>query len=128
MKRLIIPAAMCLAMALSACGHRSSYEVAVTDPNAPTRYPSNHPAAVEVFEGDVTDRPYVTLGDVTVTVSKNTIFDSDPNHGEANAKLRAAAGNMGADAVVLVRYGAVGISFWSWGTMEVKGRAIRYVR
>lgn len=34
---------------------------------------------------------------------------------------------MGADAVALVRYGDVGISMMSWGSLEGKGRAVKFV-
>lgn len=126
MKRLVVPAVLAAALALTGCGHRSSAEAEITDPKMPTRYGMTHPGALLVTEDDITDRPYITLGDVTVTVSKNTLFDADPNHAHAEAKLREAASQMGAHAVVLTRYGAVGISLWSWGTLEAKGRAVRF--
>jgi hypothetical protein len=33
---------------------------------------------------------------------------------------------MGADAVVLVRYGTVGIGLMSWGALDGEGRAIKF--
>ena len=127
MRRLLIPAALCLAAVVTGCGHRSSAEIATADPAGTKRYANVHPASVVVTEDDITDRRYVSLGDISVTVSKNTIFDSDPTNAQAKQKLREAAGEMGANAVVFARYGTVGISFWSWGTLEAKGRAVRFV-
>lgn len=81
-----------------------------------------------VTEADIRDRPYQTLGDVEVSVNKTTIFHPDPTPALVNAALREKAFELGADAVVLVQYGQVGISLFSWGTLQGKGRAIRYTQ
>ena len=72
------------------------------------------------------DRRYASLGDVTVTVNKTTIFNADPTREMVNDKLREKAAELGADAVILVRYGSGGISLMSWGSLEGKGRAIKF--
>lgn len=79
---------------------------------------------IEIFEGDVTDRPYKSLGDVSVTVNKVTLFNADPTREMVNQRLRNEAAKLGADAVIQVRYGTVGISPLSWGALDGKGRAI----
>ena len=79
---------------------------------------------VILSESDITDRPYQSLGDITVTVKKWTIFDKDPTQEQVAQALKQKAAAMGADAVILVRYGAVGIGFTSWGQMDGQGRAI----
>jgi hypothetical protein len=81
-------------------------------------------AEIEIFEGDITDRPYKSLGDVNVTVNKVTIFNADPTREMVNQRLRNEAAKMGADAVIQVRYGTVGIGLMSWGSLDGKGRAI----
>ena len=43
-----------------------------------------------------------------------------------NQRLRTQAAKLGADAVIQVRYGTVGISALSWGSLDGKGRAIAY--
>jgi uncharacterized protein YbjQ (UPF0145 family) len=43
-----------------------------------------------------------------------------------DAKLRKEAVKLGADAVVLVRYGTVGIGMTSWGVLHGEGRAIKF--
>ena len=77
---------------------------------------------------DITDRKYVSLGDIEVTVKKWTIFDKDPTPALVDDALRAKAAQMGADAVILVRYGTVGIGFWSWGQLDGQGRAVVFQR
>ena len=86
--------------------------------------PSN-PAKITVSEAD-SNRKYVSLGDITVTVNKTTVFNADPTRELVNEKLKEKAAELGADAVVLVRYGQGGVSLMSWGSLEGKGRAIKY--
>ena len=45
-----------------------------------------------------------------------------------NEKLQKEASELGADAVILIRYGDGGISLMSWGSLEGKGRAIKYIK
>src|SRR5690349_15100801 len=84
------------------------------------------PAEIVVTEGDITDRPYTVIGDITVSVNKTTIFHPDPTPEMVKEALQKEAASQGADAVVLARYGTVGISFFSWGSIEGKGRAVRF--
>ncbi len=79
-----------------------------------------------ISEADITERPYESLGDITATVNKTTIFNADPTPALVAEKLREKAYELGADAVILVRYGTVGISFTSWGSLDGKGRAVRF--
>ena len=39
---------------------------------------------IQIMEGDVTDRPYKSLGDVSVTVNKTTLFNADPTREMVN--------------------------------------------
>ncbi|WP_186183859.1 hypothetical protein [Burkholderia gladioli] len=84
------------------------------------------PASIQIIEQDVNDRGYVVLGDITATVNKTTIFNANPTKEMVNEKLRAEASKLGADAVILVRYGDGGISLMSWGSLQGKGRAIKF--
>src|SRR5258708_27504077 len=83
------------------------------------------PAKITVSESD-SSRKYVSLGDITVTVNKTTVFNVDPTRAMVNDKLKEKAAELGADAVILVRYGEGGMSLLSWGSLEGKGRAIKY--
>lgn len=98
---------------------RSDQQAAIaTTPTEPTR--------IALTEGDITNRKYLPLGDITVTVNKTTIFHPDPTKEQVNEGLKERAAALGADAVIFVRYGRVGISPESWGSLEGKGRAIKF--
>jgi uncharacterized protein YbjQ (UPF0145 family) len=116
------------ALLLADCGTRTSTSVQPTTGAIPeaaqVKLPAKTLGDVVVTENDITDRPYSSLGDVSVKVSKWTIFDADPTRAQVAEALRVKAADMGADAVVLVRYGTVGMGFFSWGEMEGEGRAV----
>jgi len=80
-----------------------------------------------VTEGDITDRPYLKLGVVFAKAGKLTWVSKNPDTGAIDTKLRAQGQRLGADAVILVRYGPTGASLMSWGGMKAEGTAIRYV-
>jgi uncharacterized protein YbjQ (UPF0145 family) len=82
-------------------------------------------ASVTVSEAD-SNRKYVSLGDISVSVNKTTVFNKDPTRDDVNQKLKENAAELGADAVILVRYGEGGMSLMSWGSLEGRGRAIKY--
>ena len=81
---------------------------------------------IQVLEGDVADRPYKSLGDISVTVNKVSVFNADPTREMVNQRMRTEAAKLGADAVIQARYGTTGISALSWGSLDGKGRAIAY--
>ena len=112
-----------LLLALSACADGWATTNVSSQPATSTRAPTPVDK-IEIIEGDVTDRPYTSLGDVSVTVNKVTIFNADPTREMVNQRLRAEAAKLGADAVIQVRYGTVGVSLVSWGALDGKGRAI----
>ena len=93
---------------------------------ADTARANKAPAEIMVTEGDITDRPYTVIGDITVSVNKTTIFHADPTQEMVKEALQKEAASQGADAVVLARYGTVGIGLFSWGSIEGKGRAVRF--
>ena len=81
---------------------------------------------IVLTDQDVVDRKYTVLGDITATVNKTTVFHPNPTRAMVNEEFRKKAHEMGADAVILIRYGEVGVSFMSWGSLEGKGRAIKF--
>lgn len=119
----------CLAgLLLASCG---TYSASSVQPPAGARpqdaaqtAAAKTPTQVIVTENDITDRQYTSLGDISVTVRKFTIFDDDPTKEKVADALREKAAEMGADAVVLARYGTVGVSLVSWGEMDGNGRAV----
>src|SRR5690348_15527031 len=86
--------------------------------------PAKSPDQVVLTEGDITDRPYQIIKDVDVTVSKPNVFADDPTQAQVAAELKKRAAEMGADAVIFVRYGALGMGLFNWGEMKGRGRAV----
>lgn len=105
-------------------------ETASASAAAPAAAPVETPksaADIILTEKDITDRKYETLADLEVTVNKTTIFHADPTKELVAEKLKEEASKLNADAVILVRYGTVGIGLFSWGSLDGKGRAIKFV-
>jgi hypothetical protein len=118
---------------LFALGGCASWSTSSVEPPAGTASPQaaavkSDPAKIVITETDITDRPYTVLGDISVTVNKTTLFHPDPTKEMVAAKLREEAAGLGADAVVLVRYGTVGVGFMSWGSLDGKGRAVAFAK
>jgi len=84
------------------------------------------PEKIQIVEGDILDRKYEVLGELAVVVNKTTIFNADLTKEMVNKKLQESASIAGADAVIQVRYGTVGVSLTSWGSLEGKGRAVKF--
>lgn len=104
----------------------SNADIKTTAGAAPVQKKS--PSQVTISDSDVVDRRYASLGDISVTVNKTTIFHPEPTRELVNDKLREKAAELGADAVILVRYGNGGISLMSWGSLEGKGRAVKFAQ
>lgn len=118
---IVVPA---VSLVLTACATWSTSSVDRKDQAASAARPTS-PASVTLSEAD-TNRKYVSLGDISVTVNKTTVFNKDPTREDVNQKLKEKAAELGADAVILVRYGEGGMSMMSWGSLEGRGRAIKY--
>jgi uncharacterized protein YbjQ (UPF0145 family) len=102
-------------------GQAASQEIA-----SETKVDEKKLAAIIVTEGDITDRKYKNLGEISATVNKSTIFHPDPTRELVAEKLRESAAQIGADAVIQVRYGNVGVTMLSWGSISGKGRAVAF--
>jgi hypothetical protein len=130
MKRLISNMAMAVPLlALGGCAtwSTSSVDTSRADAKA-TATASKAASEIILTDADIVDRKYQSLGDIAVTVNKTTVFHPDPTREMVNEKLREKGAELGADAVILVRYGNGGISLMSWGSLEGKGRAIKFVQ
>ncbi len=115
-------------LVLAGCAsHRASSSVdrVSTSSAAPTETKALH--EIIYTEEDITDQNYEVIADIEASVSKSTIFNSDPTQGQVKRELLEQAQELGADAVILVRYGSVGVSAFSWGSLEGNGRAVRFV-
>jgi hypothetical protein len=83
------------------------------------------PEGVELHRTEV-GRPYLVLGDIEVTLRQQGSFGELPDEHLVDRELRRRAAEMGAHAVILVHYGRMGSSWWSWNELKGVGRAIRY--
>jgi uncharacterized protein YbjQ (UPF0145 family) len=127
MKRFIFVLIISFSCIFSGCAtwSTSSVDKAYVAEGA-TEVSKKNPEKVVVTERDISDRKYKILGDITVTVNKTTVFHPEPTRELVNIKLQERASELGADAVILVRYGKVGVAFFSWGSLEGKGRAVKF--
>lgn len=124
--RIAIATAL-LALGLSGCATWSTTQVDSSTAETATSLEAKSPEEVKIYETDVAGRRYESLGDLNVTVNKTTIFHPNPTREMVEAKLREKAAELGADAVIFATYGNVGVSFMSWGSMDGRGRAIRFL-
>lgn len=89
--------------------------------------PATAPERIILTREDITDRTYQAIGDIKVIVTRNFLPDPDPTQEEVDQKLKETAAGLGADAVILIRYGSAGITLTSWGKLEAQGRAVFFV-
>lgn len=83
------------------------------------------PATVAVSEAD-SDRPYHVLGDLEVRGFQVGSFGEAPSRASLTSALRERAARLGADAVILVRFGESGFGLVSSRELEARGRAVRF--
>lgn len=126
MRKLVAVAVACAMV--TGCATWSASEIKSAPEGDAPRHVETQARDILITENDITDRKYAALGDISVTVNKTTIFHSDPTREMVSEKLKEEAAKLGADAVILVRYGTVGISMLSWGSLDGKGRAVKFVR
>jgi hypothetical protein len=79
---------------------------------------------IEITEGYVSDRPYKSLGEVSVRVDKLRNLNFSPTRAMVDERLRVEAAKLGADAVIQVRYRDVGVTWSTWGHLDGRGRAV----
>ncbi len=81
---------------------------------------------VVLSESHIKGKKYKAIGPVSVDIKKTTIFNADPTEEMANELLKAKAKQMGADAVINVRYDS-GIGLLTWGYIEATGIAVKFI-
>jgi hypothetical protein len=119
-------AALAALSLLGGCAEGWSTSQVSNQPSTAAARPPTPVDRIEITEGDIAGRPYKSLGEIAVTVNKVTIFNADPTREMVDRRLRERAAQLGADAVIQVRYGTVGIGLMSWGSLDGKGRAIAF--
>ena len=93
----------------------------------PATYATLSTLEVPVVAGDITDRPYRVLGEVTAEVRKATIFSRAPSHAKVYRELWERAERLDADAVVNARYGDARVTALSWGSRRATGQAVKFL-
>jgi uncharacterized protein YbjQ (UPF0145 family) len=86
----------------------------------------NEDVGVPVFAYDITDRPYKVLGEVKAGVRKATVFSKEASQAKIYRELWERGEKMGADAVILAKYGDSHITAFSWGKTNATGTAIKF--
>ena len=86
----------------------------------------NEQYGVPVFPGDITDRPYVVVGEVKAGVRKATVFSGAASEKKIYRELWERAEKMGADAVINAKYGESHVALTSWGKTNATGTAVRF--
>lgn len=79
-----------------------------------------------VTPGDISDRPYTVIGQITAGVRKATVFSGAASEAKVYRELWERAKKKGADAVVHATYGKSHVSAMSWGQTNATGIAIKF--
>ncbi|MBO9519772.1 MAG: hypothetical protein J7493_17070 [Porphyrobacter sp.] len=122
MKRFAITFA---ALSLAATAHAQNIAPAAPAP-APT-YAAVIAMDVPVVAGDITDRPYRVVGDITAEVRRATVFSKNASEAKVYRELWERAEKLGADAVVNASYGDARVVALSWGSRRATGQAIKFL-
>lgn len=109
--------ALILLLAMQGCAYRNSENSSVEQVNANN---------IVISESHIKGKKYTSVGPISVEIKKTTIFNSDPTEEMANDLLRKKAKQMGADAVINVRYDS-GMGLLTWGYIEATGIAVRFI-
>jgi len=120
MKARIALSGAALACAIIGCG------AAVAAGKTKTYAVVNEDVGVPVFAYDITDRPYIVIGEVKAGVRKATVFSKEADQKKIYAELWERAEKMGADAVINAKYGDSHVSAFSWGKTNATGTAIKF--
>ena len=124
-KRTNLTAAILVAALSTGCAsYRSDSNISTNDTPGTATAAANK--AIVISEDALPGRRYTTIGPIEVTVKKLTVFHADPSKQQANEVLIEKARSIDADAVVNVKYDS-GIGFMTWGYIEAKGSAVKFV-
>lgn len=126
--------ALASAIVLVGCSAYRTDASVTTDDGARTHYPTetkvpaNQAAtSVQILEGPLpAGQKYASLGKIEVSVKKLTVFHKDPTREQANEALVVKARDLGANAVVNVKYES-GIGMMTWGYIDASGEAVRFL-
>ena len=113
-----------LAVALTAgcASYRTNSDIEFDSTDLGERKP-----VIPVGKVDTTGRQTRVIGPVVATVKKLTVNHDDPTREMADIVLAHKAKEMGADAVINVKYEEPKIVVGSWGELRAEGTAIKFL-
>lgn len=115
-----------LALLFAATG-LSAQNIDGPPPPPPSTYAEVMALEVPVTEGDITDRPYRVVAEVSKEVRRATVFSRNASNDKVYRELWEEAQEHGADAVVNARMGDGRVTALSWGSRRATGQAIRFL-
>jgi hypothetical protein len=109
---------------IAGCTAEANLGVSLEHANLRVPYQTD-PATIAVFTSDI-DQPYDVLGDLEITLRQRSAFGEMPTKDKAVLELRQQAARIGAHAIVLLSFGEMGMSWWSYNELKGHGRAVRF--
>ena len=115
-------------LALSACGDIQTYPAQIEKQASAVAETAATPVDQIAISADskIAGRTFTTVGPIKGTVAKVTAFHPAPTVEQGEQKLRVEAAELGADAVINAKIGAVEICPLSWGCRHVSGTAVKF--
>ena len=124
MKKMIL--VLSLVLIVSGCATWSTSDVSMTAKSKQMTLKETEAEKIIITTKDIKNKPYTKLADLEVTVNKSTAFHPNPTKEKVNEALREEAGEIGANAVIFVKYGEVKPTLFSWGSRKGSGDAIKF--
>ena len=122
MKELkLLTVVICLTTLSGCASYRISSNVSI-DPTKEINTNKNTP--ILITEG-TPKRKFKEISPIEVSIKKLTIFHQDPTKEQANQALIEKAREIGADAVINVKYKS-GIGFTTWGYIDANGTGVKF--
>ena len=97
-------------------------------PTEKTEVKMTLPSSILMYELDVTDRPYKSLGELSASATKLNPWGKEPTEAEVEAKLKDEALKKGADALIYVHYTKLGASWNRISGIEGNAIAVKFSR
>lgn len=118
--------ALALAVLLFAAVGASAQDAAPPAPVA-TTYAAVMAQEVPVTTGDITDRPYRVVAEVSKEVRRATLFSKNASDEKVYRELWEEAQEHDADAVIHANMGDARVTALSWGSRKATGQAIKFL-
>lgn len=115
---------LALLLATSAVSGCASYRVSSNINSEAIPTAERTTAMVLLSEDSLPNRKYEVIGPIEISIKKLTAFHSDPTKAQANWALIEKAREIGANAVINIRYKS-GIGLMTWGYIDASGTGVK---